>query len=102
MIRRPPRSTLFPYTTLFRSPLARESRVERQGHRCLDRPDAVLRGPEPARLPRDGLPEIREELGYAARLGELRSEEHTSELQSLAYLVCRLLLEKKKILTSII
>src|SRR3989441_9419807 len=71
MIRRPPRSTLFPYTTLFRSPLARESGVERQGHRCLDRPDAVLRGPEPARLSRDGLPEIREELGRAARLGEL-------------------------------
>src|SRR5687767_15629596 len=66
MIRRPPRSTLFPYTTLFRS-----------------RPQVVHR---PARCP-DPVHE---------RVGVPRSEEHTSELQSLAYLVCRLLLEKKK------
>src|SRR2546423_2237735 len=74
MIRRPPRSTLFPYTTLFRSLDGDEARHARgrvgrlqQGHRC-------------------------------DRLHDLaaRSEEHTSELQSLAYLVCRLLLEKKK------
>src|SRR2546425_7846558 len=65
MIRRPPRSTLFPYTTLFRS----------------KRTVTVWVVPRPARL--NGLPET------------MRSEEHTSELQSLAYLVCRLLLEKK-------
>src|SRR2546422_7082227 len=70
MIRRPPRSTLFPYTTLFRSPLS---------------PAASCRRPMPPRSrppprPRDGW----------------RSEEHTSELQSRLHLVCRLLLEKKK------
>src|SRR5687767_15321801 len=65
MIRRPPRSTLFPYTTLFRSDL--------------------VRGPNPRMRP---APVLKSTVG--------RSEEHTSELQSLAYLVCRLLLEKKK------
>src|SRR2546425_8995247 len=83
MIRRPPRSTLFPYTTLFRSNVPRSRRHfsagTRQGrepidHRCSDRRDC------PA----------------ASRHRVHRSEEHTSELQSLAYLVCRLLLEKKK------
>src|SRR2546426_8660263 len=78
MIRRPPRSTLFPYTTLFRSHLAHvwradELAVERVGPRVV---------------------------GALDRLGEaaapLRSEEHTSELQSPCNLVCRLLLEKKK------
>src|SRR5229473_7343918 len=64
MIRRPPRSTLFPYTTLFRSL----------------RPTMVSHPPNPG----------------GPCLALLRSEEHTSELQSLAYLVCRLLLEKKK------
>src|SRR5258707_9692061 len=72
MIRRPPRSTLFPYTTLFRSPVSQ-----------------LVRGRQ-ARPQRD-----RPRLGRG--LGELRSEEHTSELQSRQYLVCRLLLEKKKI-----
>src|SRR3712207_7960127 len=95
MIRRPPRSTLFPYTTLFRS---RELHVASRV--VLDQPlpdSAIKRGPqrgadvrqrrgrvrlaEPVRLLRDG-----------------RSEEHTSELQSRQYLVCRLLLEKKKLL----
>src|SRR3712207_8553892 len=71
MIRRPPRSTLFPYTTLFRSA---------RGGRAHARPD---RGPA-RRLDRDHL---------VAR--RTRSEEHTSELQSRQYLVCRLLLEKK-------
>src|SRR2546425_6280184 len=76
MIRRPPRSTLFPYTTLFRSLLQR-----------LDQELAIeaVAGREAQR----GLAELR-------RAGKRRSEEHTSELQSLAYLVCRLLLEKKK------
>src|SRR5687767_15885811 len=74
MIRRPPRSTLFPYTTLFRSMGAR---VDVGPHLA-----AIV---DPNRHHRD-------------RPGQrhLRSEEHTSELQSLAYLVCRLLLEKKK------
>src|SRR2546425_7104105 len=75
MIRRPPRSTLFPYTTLFRSV---------RGERLL-----VSRG----ELRGDALLDLVER-GAGGRL--LRSEEHTSELQSLAYLVCRLLLEKKK------
>src|SRR2546425_5136674 len=73
MIRRPPRSTLFPYTTLFRSVRAGASAPEDMGSAGGD-----LRGDGPDRVLAD------------------RSEEHTSELQSLAYLVCRLLLEKKK------
>src|SRR2546425_8565809 len=87
MIRRPPRSTLFPYTTLFRSAEARPggarrlgARVDRQGRICPLRRNLVLSAASGRRR------------GLAAR----RSEEHTSELQSLAYLVCRLLLEKKK------
>src|SRR2546425_3662616 len=81
MIRRPPRSTLFPYTTLFRSRSPR------------------LRRPSPAgglvrrRRGRRGPFRARRRPGSSATA---RSEEHTSELQSLAYLVCRLLLEKKK------
>src|SRR2546425_4960101 len=79
MIRRPPRSTLFPYTTLFRS-RARSRSGSATGRRSIS--------PSPrtsSRSRRRGEGEI-----------DLRSEEHTSELQSLAYLVCRLLLEKKK------
>src|SRR5687767_15613485 len=79
MIRRPPRSTLFPYTTLFRSAVAREIFL-----RLALTENAFLRV---ALAPR-----ARSEL----RARNARSEEHTSELQSLAYLVCRLLLEKKK------
>src|SRR2546425_1633135 len=94
MIRRPPRSTLFPYTTLFRSVGREDERLEAHGRAVghgartrgrLDegrRNESAARGhpevPEPRRVPRGR-----------------RSEEHTSELQSLAYLVCRLLLEKK-------
>src|SRR5258705_9670158 len=95
MIRQPPRSTLFPYTTLFRSQV-RETDVptfflpthERDGGR--NSPDAEARGGK-----RVGL---RVELDTEANpLTASRSEEHTSELQSLRHLVCRLLLEKKKI-----
>src|SRR2546425_7692847 len=77
MIRRPPRSTLFPYTTLFRSPL-RLRRAESPAA-----PLCEARSPRPPLLP-------------PSPSRRVRSEEHTSELQSLAYLVCRLLLEKKK------
>src|SRR3712207_8298864 len=81
MIRRPPRSTLFPYTTLFRSPdRLRHPDDERGGHRALRR--------------RGDLGDRRHDRGA---LAPLRSEEHTSELQSRQYLVCRLLLEKKKL-----
>src|SRR3712207_8644147 len=83
MIRRPPRSTLFPYTTLFRSAAA-----------AARRPRAA------ARLPRAGGARRRRarlegRRPHRLRLG-VRSEEHTSELQSRQYLVCRLLLEKKQ------
>src|SRR2546425_8722857 len=93
MIRRPPRSTLFPYTTLFRSPLFGAFRL----------------GPESCPLQTcpfhiRGYSTFSSELFKRVRTGgrvptllnNSRSEEHTSELQSLAYLVCRLLLEKKK------
>src|SRR3712207_8507164 len=90
MIRRPPRSTLFPYTTLFRSP--------GQGGPLL--PRLHLRGVRrPAHPPPAGeLLGEREPHRPARRLrrSQARSEEHTSELQSRQYLVCRLLLEKKK------
>src|SRR2546425_3469993 len=82
MIRRPPRSTLFPSTTLFRS-LVPPAQVRVEPVREIDPPGGADR--EPARRP----PVER------AAPDEARSEEHTSELQSLAYLVCRLLLEKK-------
>src|SRR3712207_7263708 len=90
MIRRPPRSTLFPYTTLFRS-----SRVPdrwRRGGASLtgSLPDS---GAEPRLSTRDRTTAGR----CVAFPGTSRSEEHTSELQSRQYLVCRLLLEKKKI-----
>src|SRR5947209_12068379 len=74
MIRRPPRSTLFPYTTLFRSSRALMAAVG------ADLPPAVTEHPS----------------AVAAEGCSVRSEEHTSELQSRQYLVCRLLLEKKK------
>src|SRR3712207_7510327 len=94
MIRRPPRSTLFPYTTLFRSRLELVTRglVDLVGRHRIDDvrvADAPVLGD---RLGRVGI----DDLGHALRL---RSEEHTSELQSRQYLVCRLLLEKKKIHT---
>src|SRR2546425_8269317 len=90
MIRRPPRSTLFPYTTLFRSRkfdstgagdfLSQAAIASSQGARGESRASYAYVYCSPV----------------AEADGQLRSEEHTSELQSLAYLVCRLLLEKKK------
>src|SRR5436189_3017157 len=83
MIRPPPRSTLFPYTTLFRSRRVPDPLRAHAGPPGLQ---GGYRG-----RPRDGLEVLRHDLHRA-----LRSEEHTSELQSPMYLVCRLLLEKKK------
>src|SRR2546425_6443567 len=88
MIRRPPRSTLFPYTTLFRSP---QSAVRgREGQPCTRQRNHRWISWRRARW---SLPVS---VVRPCSLGAVRSEEHTSELQSLAYLVCRLLLEKKK------
>src|SRR3712207_7975817 len=91
MIRRPPRSTLFPYTTLFRS---REGRPRARGRDRL---------PRLATAPGWGGPSFRApaappgcDVRHHPAPGAARSEEHTSELQSRQYLVCRLLLEKKK------
>src|SRR5947209_9654548 len=98
MTRPPPRSTLFPYTTLFRSRLSIGPRpvqpqgaviaiaMSDRGERLDDATPATRTVPDPAR-PRPGACSCRR---------EARSEEHTSELQSRQYLVCRLLLEKKK------
>src|SRR2546426_4337271 len=87
MIRRPPRSTLFPYTTLFRSRRARVSLLEHAGFASIHEPS----------LDRDRMRQ--RSVGRGRGVGTLthpRSEEHTSELQSPCNLVCRLLLEKKK------
>src|SRR5688572_30983299 len=86
MIRRPPRSTLFPYTTLFRSsslrqPMAKHPGGRRQGHRSDDRQRPQFRKQQPE--------------SHSLEINAARSEEHTSELQSQSNLVCRLLLEKK-------
>src|SRR2546421_1255940 len=83
MIRRPPRSTLFPYTTLFRSSIALAT-----GQKTIDAyVTEVLTA-----VPAQGIRRRGEDLGHVG----VRSEEHTSELQSRSDLVCRLLLEKKK------
>src|SRR3712207_6866608 len=97
MIRRPPRSTLFPYTTLFRSPDRRRHVGRDEGEDIL--PDEVARlAPVVARagLVDERQHAIRAEASHELDLVLDRSEEHTSELQSRQYLVCRLLLEKKK------
>src|SRR3989442_3207624 len=78
MIRRPPRSTLFPYTTLFRSPLSMDTDADG----LTDAAERTIWGTDP-RL-------------FSTDIDGIRSEEHTSELQSRPHLVCRLLLEKKK------
>src|SRR3712207_8895138 len=84
MIRRPPRSTLFPYTTLFRS-----ERLSRSGREGAEEITTIVN-----RYFTTMLAILRERNGQLIKFG--RSEEHTSELQSRQYLVCRLLLEKKK------
>src|SRR5687767_15639054 len=100
MIRRPPRSTLFPYTTLFRSGAGspQSGGAARSGSRLLEA--FTLSGParQPEAADRRGRHAAPEDaaVGAGRRAVRGRSEEHTSELQSLAYLVCRLLLEKKK------
>src|SRR3712207_8847534 len=94
MIRRPPRSTLFPYTTLFRSRRAAIScarDIGTTGKVRLNGGKAASSGPDERAIYRgSGLP------GRLLSTWVVRSEEHTSELQSRQYLVCRLLLEKKK------
>src|SRR2546430_8764959 len=92
MIRRPPRSTLFPYTTLFRSLATRRPALDRQSleHAA----PRVHRGAQPGGAGADNDHVVSELSGFLHRSS--RSEEHTSELQSQSNLVCRLLLEKKK------
>src|SRR3712207_8368105 len=88
MIRRPPRSTLFPYTTLFRSEQGAGIGVDAAAPRRQQPVERLARAVQ--------ADEVVDGLAHLARVVE-RSEEHTSELQSRQYLVCRLLLEKKKI-----
>src|SRR3712207_7178568 len=96
MIRRPPRSTLFPYTTLFRSGHTKSDAMETVQHLINDQADWWA----PEHPEEEAVVALLEERGveYTNLDGwhALRSEEHTSELQSRQYLVCRLLLEKKK------
>src|SRR3712207_8609224 len=99
MIRRPPRSTLFPYTTLFRSLV--DWLPERLAEDVPERDvDGAHRGAQDGALEvgvaRDDLVVVLDPAGVLADVVLARSEEHTSELQSRQYLVCRLLLEKKK------
>src|SRR3712207_7844819 len=102
MIRRPPRSTLFPYTTLFRSRSDRahnlirtfERRLAFNGLRYPMKPPSITREATKSAISGEiwsSCPNC-----SSLRMGRIRSEEHTSELQSRQYLVCRLLLEKKK------
>src|SRR5258705_4191326 len=91
MIRRPPRSTLFPYTTLFRSTQKKANgngdrdAVTQEVERIVE--TVIVQEPVRQKLPK---------MRSAKTFSTMRSEEHTSELQSLRHLVCRLLLEKKK------
>src|SRR5689334_24716370 len=96
MIRRPPRSTLFPYTTLFRSILSLEAARKGLSVSLMERLVARY-GPVVTRRLRDQYRMHESIAGFSsAEFYEGRSEEHTSELQSQFHLVCRLLLEKKK------
>src|SRR3712207_7222705 len=96
MIRRPPRSTLFPYTTLFRSPNGHGPALELVAAYTPDGLEAMIAGAH-EQLRSRGMTRPALPVPEAADLGAARSEEHTSELQSRQYLVCRLLLEKKNI-----
>src|SRR2546422_4113235 len=92
MIRRPPRSTLFPYTTLFRSGQGdrADDQIERHGLGAHEPPDEI------GKMQGEGqIPEQAAQDGGRLEILQMRSEEHTSELQSRLHLVCRLLLEKK-------
>src|SRR3712207_7544202 len=95
MIRRPPRSTLFPYTTLFRSDF-----WNRTADDSFQMNFEELRRMAPRECPPSSSPSASSAASTSPRTGQ-RSEEHTSELQSRQYLVCRLLLEKKKKVRSI-
>src|SRR5438046_5326105 len=92
MCRRPPPSTLFPYTTLFRSDRGALLRVRRDSRRGIARGDHGAQ----SRVLGAGAGHVLRHLGGDLAAARGRSEEHTSELQSLTNLVCRLLLEKKK------
>src|SRR2546425_9087245 len=96
MIRRPPRSTLFPYTTLFRSFSVLLNKADRRTADGDDQIRLVLGKESPHVFGERPFFHVFGTRGVKRGLVEVRSEEHTSELQSLAYLVCRLLLEKKK------
>src|SRR3712207_8772335 len=101
MIRRPPRSTLFPYTTLFRSDLEQEEHHERAD----DSPQhLVVKRDHSTPFLRRGSAHCDFDVFYGHLLlfEDPRSEEHTSELQSRQYLVCRLLLEKNKMIIAIL
>src|SRR3712207_8906119 len=98
MIRRPPRSTLFPYTTLFRSELE-AARAAHERELGQTRADLERRAEEAERRHQQQRSELEQQLAEARKAAHEaagRSEEHTSELQLRQYLVCRLLLEKKK------
>src|SRR5690348_17445916 len=95
MIRRPPRSTLFPYTTLFRSVRGGDHGLRLEEHRIRIAVEHLYANAR--RIPRTGrLNHARMAIWSCGVHRDLRSEEHTSELQSPVHLVCRLLLEKKK------
>src|SRR2546429_9449148 len=94
MIRRPPRSTLFPYTTLFRSiSLTRRSGLHSWNAISASAADSLQRTSLPQRV---RIVVTRSRVSASSSTTRIRSEEHTSELQSRLHLVCRLLLEKKK------
>src|SRR5258707_11990481 len=94
MIRRPPRSTLFPYTTLFRSLMALRAKMEQVALPLDSQPTSPLSRPKDT-IELHGVQRDAEWIRHGVNRCR-RSEEHTSELQSRQYLVCRLLLEKKK------
>src|SRR3712207_7956109 len=100
MIRRPPRSTLFPYTTLFRSDIIEKAVLESGGEAAAERTRVSFNRPVDADWVRAcaalGFEIFTSKLPVPVEMDRRRSEEHTSELQSRQYLVCRLLLEKKK------